>query len=257
MKVRAPLKSKKTQAGYEFVDLDVVCPFGLVSYLWNDIGIDISRDDVVTYWRHHRAHGAKWALHSRAPEDTMPLALYGDAVKVRSTYLGLEKMVGIFLSAPLYRPRSARCSRWLLCAVQEELLWKHHTLDSIFTYLTWAMNQLYTGCYPQCGPRGECLTGRAASRAGGWVTNQRWRFQITELRGDWLWHKTIFRFRSSWKAGTNAPVCFKCEAYATGSPDHTYYNIEENSPVWATEYQSVVDFIVGQCPDVPCPLAIN
>ena len=177
-------------------------------------------------------------------------------MKVRSTYQGLEKMVGIFVNVPLYRPRSVRCSRWLLCTVQEELLYSHHTLDCIFRYLTWAFNQLYTGKFPTCGPDGEALTGKAASRAGQWVCpKNKLTFQVTEIRGDWLWHKQVFRFRSSWKGGSNQPVCFKCKAWSKGPVNQLFYNIEENSPLWYTEYPTVADFLVEQCPDRPCTLA--
>lgn len=256
IKIKAPLKSRKSPGGYDLVDLDVLDPFDLVHYLWNVIGIDVPEAAVRQYWQHHRSRGSAWALHSQASECTMPLGLYGDSVKVRSTYQGLEKMVGIFLNVPLYRPRSVRCSRWLLCTVQEHLLHSHHTLDCIFRYLTWALNQLYTGKFPTCGPDGEALTGKAASRAGQWVCpKNKLTFQVTELRGDWLWHKQVFRFRSSWKGGSKQPVCFKCKAWAKGPVDQLYYHIEENSPLWSTEYPTVVDFLVDQCPDRPCTLA--
>ena len=73
------------------VNLEVVDPISLILYLCNDIGISISEKDVQQYWRHHRQFGAKWALHSQATEETVPLGLYGDSVKVRSTYQGVEK----------------------------------------------------------------------------------------------------------------------------------------------------------------------
>lgn len=237
------------------VNLEVVDPISLISYLWNDIGISIPEKDVQQYWRHHRQFGAKWALHSQATEETVPLGLYGDSVKVRSTYQGVEKMVGIFLSCPLFRPRSCRCSRWLLFACQEELLYKHHTLDCVYMYLVWNLNQLFNGKYPRHGFNGAPLSVQGAARAGDWVCNSHRCFQVTEIRGDWAWHKMIFRFNSSWKAGSNMPVCFKCRAYGTGPTQSLYYNIEENSPCWQTEYANVADFIAEQCPPSPCHMA--
>lgn len=234
----------------------MVDPFGIIDYLFNTIGIDVSEVDVRRYWQHHRSRGSAWALHSQASECTMPLGIYGDSVKVRSTYQGIEKMIGIFLSLPLFRPKSVRCSRWLLCTVQEELLHSHHTLDSIFRFLTWAFNQMWTGRFPNCGPDGEHLSGKAAVRAGNWIcTKQKWTFQVTEIRGDWMWHRQVFRFLSSWKAGANAPICFKCSAWAKGSVESLYYNVEENARCWTTEYTSVAQWLQQQCPQDPCDLA--
>ena len=226
--------------------------FDLVDYLWNTIGIDVSEGAVQQYWRHHRARGSPWALHSQAPETTMPLGIYGDSVKVRSTYRGLEKMIGVFLSVPLYRPRSIRCSRWLLFSVQEELIFRHQTLDAVFKYLVWALNHLYRGKFPTCGMNGEQLDKKGALRAGEWICKRNhWTFQVTELRGDWLWHKQILRFRSSWKGGANAPVCFQCPAWAKGPQEQLYFHVDENSKLWELEYKTVVDFLVEQCPSTP------
>ena len=212
----------------------------------------MSEDEVRQYWRHHRQHGSRWATYSQASELTMPLGIYGDSVKVRSTYLGVEKMVGVFLNAPLYRPRSCRCSRWLLFSCQEELLYHHHTLDCIFRFLTWSLNHLYTGKYPLRGFNGSPLSERAAAKAGQWVCRARWCFQVCEIRGDWVWHKQVFRFQSSWKAGSKLPICFKCRTFAKGPTHELYYNIEENSPCWSKEYETVADFIAEQLPRPPC-----
>lgn len=237
-------------------NLDVLDPFGLIHYLWNVIGIDVSETQVRQYWQHNRARGCRWAVHSQSSERTMPLGIYGDAVKIRSTYQGIEKMQGIFMSVPLFRPRSVRCSRWLLFCCQEELLFGHHTLDCVLRYLTWAFNQLHTGKYPTCGPNGEALTKNAQSKSGHWICEkERWTFQITEIRGDWQWHKIVFRFYSSWKGGSNLPVCFKCKCFSVGDPGKLYYHVEETSELWATEYPTVADFIAEQCPDHPCVLA--
>jgi len=250
--VRAPLKSRGDSSGFQMVDLAVVDPISLVAYLWDDIGIQVSEDEVRQYWRHHRQHGSRWATYSQASELTMPLGIYGDSVKVRSTYLGVEKMVGVFLNAPLYRPRSCRCSRWLLFSCQEELLYHHHTLDCIFRFLTWSLNHLYTGKYPLRGFNGSPLSERAAAKAGQWVCRARWCFQVCEIRGDWVWHKQVFRFQSSWKAGSKLPICFKCRTFAKGPTHELYYNIEENSPCWSKEYETVADFIAEQLPRPPC-----
>ena len=232
-------------------DLAVLDPITLVTYLWDEIGIEVGMEAVQQYWQHHRSHQAKWALHSQAPDTTMPLGLYGDSVKIRSTYYGLEKTVGVFLNAPLFRPRTSRCSRWLLFACQEELLYKHHTLDCVFKFLTWSLNQLFLGKYPVHGFNGSPLSRRQLARAGQWVCKARWCFQVTEIRGDWVWHKQVFRFKSSWKAGSNASVCFKCKCFAKGEMRDLYYHVDENAYCWEREHETVADFLAEECPENP------
>ena len=246
MKVRAPLKSK-APGGHTMTELDVVEPLSLVAYLWNDIGIDIPSQLVESYWAHYREVGAPWASWSSATPQHVPLALYGDDCKIRPG----EKMVGLFLSFPLFRPRSVRCSKFLLFAVQEELEYKHFTMDSVLRFLVWALNCLHVGRFPRTGCDGEELRGAQAERAGKEVAPGR-KFAVTELKGDWSWFKKVFRFKSSWKGGTKVPVCFHCRAGAR-EPFSIYYKVHADSECWRSEY-TLLDWLVEQCPVRPCCL---
>ena len=66
-----------------------------------------------------------------------------------------EKMIGLFLNLPLWRPRSIRVSRFLLTCVQEELLVGRTTLDCLWRHIVWACNVLHDGRWPHTGPNGE------------------------------------------------------------------------------------------------------
>lgn len=231
-------------------ELGILDPISVVDYLFNEVGVDIPEPMVTSYWNHYRGPrvSAKWAVRHPAQSDAIPIGLYGDACKIRQG----EKMVGIFMNLPLYRPRSIRCSRFLLTAVQEELMYKRKTLDCIWRFVVWRVNLLLEGKYPSCDINGRLLQGPEMLRAGREVVAGK-TFALTELRGDWVWLKDCLSFRSSWKGGTTYPVCFKCEARAR--EPHLYYNVQRNSDVWNTEYTNVADFLASQMPNNPSFLA--
>lgn len=242
--MQAPLKSKAPE-GYTLHEIDVVDPRSLVAYLWNDVGLNIPHRLVADYWAHYRSDDvqAAWATWSRASESHVPIALYGDDCKLRP----YEKMIGIFMSFPLWRPRSVRCSKFLLCAVQLELEYKHLTVDCILRYLVWSLNCLYIGRWPRVGCDGEPLSPKQAQKAGQEIVPGR-QFAVTELKGDWAWFKKIMRFKSSWKGGARVPVCFQCRARSDWPV--LYYEVGPSDPCWQTQY-TLLEWLAEQCPSRP------
>ena len=92
---------------------------------------------------------------------------------------------------------------------------------------------------------GEELVGKQKDRAGQSICGGL-KFSLTEIRGDWLYHKQVFRFRSSWKGGTNLPVCFQCPAMASGV--NRYYHVDASTPLWSIQYD-LIQFLVQQLPE--------
>ena len=107
---------KKKPKGSELRELDVLDPLSVLDYLFNKIKISIPDALVQQYWSHYRSPEIQspWAMDHPASDHHIPLGLYGDACRIRPG----EKMIGIFLSLPLWRPRSIRSSRFLLAAVR-------------------------------------------------------------------------------------------------------------------------------------------
>lgn len=227
----------------------------VVRYMFMEAGLELPTGDVHKYWDHLRSVGSPFALNASASRDHIPLGLFGDAVKYRQLSFGRpQKMVGVFLNCPLWRPKSSRASRWLLFAIRESDLTADvypGTLDAVYHHIVWSLNCLHDGRYPQTGAHGEPLPEKAASRAGKPICEGR-RFCLTEIRADWLFHKQLLRFRSSWLSGARAPVCFLCPAYSRG-PD-TWMDVEETSPLWAKQY-GVLEFLADQCPPNPSALS--
>ena len=149
---------------------------------------------------------------------------------------GPKKILGVYLSCPFWRPKSIRCSKWLLFAILEDqfLSWKTwKTLHAIYRRLAWALNILFVGLMPAKDCDGNSMS-LPKCEPGQYLVNKKIKFALTEIKGDWVFHKQLFRFKSSWKGGSTVPVCFLCRAMANQSP--FYFDIGPNAPCWSTQY---------------------
>ena len=191
---------------FEDIQLPLLDPHALVDYLFQQTGLVIPENVVNHFWyiKRHLAK-EKWAVNSPASSSHIPIAVYGDACQCKGV-----KLLGIFLSFPLWRATSTRCSRWLLCALEESRLWGTDTLSAIMERITFSLNMLFDGWDLE----------NEKTLAGGRV------FTLTELRGDWLWHKQLWNFTSSWKAMKN--ICYRCDCVARdANPKKLFWNIDE------------------------------
>lgn len=249
--IRVPIANDKLDPPYEMKDLKILEPFSVVKYMFCEAGVAVDYDDVERFWSHHWEVKSPWAMGTSATNRHIPLGLHGDGAKLRQlSYQKPQKMIGIWLNCPLWRPKSVRASRWLLCAIREEYLYKHFTLNAIYHRLVWSLNCLHSGVYPSTGPKGEPLEGKHKERAGTEICNNGMKFSVTEVRGDWSYHKQLLRFFSSWAGGANMPVCFLCPAWNSG-PDR-FYDVSETSPLWRKQY-TLVSFLIEQMPETdPC-----
>ena len=232
-RISLPVADPKSDE-FEMREYPIIEPHNLMHVLMTSIGIDIPHERVRDYWRTHRdLLKEDWATNSPATPEHIPFALYGDGAKIKDDG---TKIVGIFVSLPaVWRPRSSRCARWCVFALEEHKLYGHHTLTAVFRRLTYSCNLLFNGL----GPTGNRLcNGRV--------------FTVTEIKGDWQWLKVSMRFRSSWQNVDS--VCFLCDAKARcdHDPSKLHYCANEN-PGW-TSY-TLTTFLADQMtmPD-PCYL---
>ena len=61
-------KNEKLPAGYEMEKMPVIYPHDLIGYLFNTLGVTISREAVTRYWVHALSTGQPFALYG--PGDT-------------------------------------------------------------------------------------------------------------------------------------------------------------------------------------------
>ena len=238
--VQLPVRTREDKR--EVVPWPVLDVHSVVAYLWNDIGLRVPQDAIKEFWHHSRQFGQPWAIEHEASDAHCPLGLYGDSAKI-CTAFDSDKVVGVFLNLPLWRPKSIRFSRFLLFSIEESKLDGPHTLNCIFNRISWSVNLLFSGRRPQVDPQGRPFTD--SHLFDGWVCRNRQLFALTEIRGDQLWHKQTFRYLASW-VWTSARVCHACDARAhgPGSADRLYFRFQDWLP---TEFTRV-EFLARRMP---------
>lgn len=205
------MKVKKLDytTGFETIKVPFLDPDKLVESLIK-AGLTISERHVTEFWDKKRHSGETWAAHSPASSSHIPIAIYGDSCRLYASRAD-TKFLGIFISFPLWRPRSTRYSRWCIFCLENSKLYGQHTLFPVLQRLTYKLNMLFENGVPG-------LDGRA------------FRCAVTEIRGDWEWHKQLFNLSSTWKGVKN--VCFRCNCSSrSDNPKNLYYCLDED-PDW-------------------------
>ena len=242
MPLRVPIAEKDAAGrttGFSMGKVHMLDPHSVVAYLVNVIGLKIPPEDVATYWNRARALGEAWATCHPASSRHIPVGIYGDEARFNTTF-SQEKVLGLFMNLPLWRPKSIRASRFLIFALEENKLYKHFTLDAVLRRIVWSINLLFDGWMPQVDHVGQPIPGARRSR----ICTDGSIFALSELRGDQLFHKQLFRWKASW-TWTALKVCHKCEARSRGG-DGLYYHWDN----WAsTEFGSFEEWLGKRMPN--------
>ena len=197
-------------------EMPMFLPKQILSYLLMEIQLEIDMDEIQRFWRHAKRFSLPWA---NASHDGIhvPLALYGDSAKFSA--IG-EKVTGIFMSMPLWNPRSARFSRFLLCAVETYTSLGGLTLNPVFKEIVDSMWDLYTN--------------------GLQIKGKTYKFVVVELRGDWEWHCHVFQLTCTWRSDQ---FCWRCQADKKNHPNFLDFG---DDPSWTTTERTQAEFL-AQC----------
>lgn len=241
--VRVPIKYKDLDDGrdkFTMEDWPIIDPHSITCYLFDSAGLQIPECALSKFWNHHASHGVPWAQH--VDVKTIPVGIYGDSARV-ATKFGHINLVGIYYNLVLWKPASVRASRFLVTVIREDQLWKDFTLNTIYRRITWSLNSLIDGVHPSKGPYNEQLPPHLQKLAGQTMSN---KCALVEIRGDWSWHKKVFRFSKgcSWN-GLN--VCHHCPAKsASDNPAELYWSLDQN--VWEANTFTLDEFINERMP---------
>lgn len=202
-------------------EMPIIDPHSVVHFLLEQAGLEMPRLSLQQFWQHHSQFGAAWA--QGVEFDRIPIGLFGDAARV-NTKFGTVNIASIFLDFCLWKPRSTRCSRFMLFSVPEHELWHSHTLNRVFQRITWSINSLIEGFHPSVGPYGESLPMSLQHLSGQPYLH---RCKLVEIRGDWSWHKKIFIFPGvSW---VGKKMCHHCHALSSSTDAaKLYWNYDAN-----------------------------
>ena len=202
----------------------------ILHFLFDDAELHIPEETIHEYWHKSKQFGEAWAQHLSEEnyKKFIPIGLYGDSARVRTAF-GSENVISIYCNLILWRPRSVRFSRFLVFTIPEERC-TATTLTAAFRRIVWSCNHAYSGMFPTGGPFGESLSGKSAQMQGKPLTKQGFQFQVTEIRGDWAWHKKIFKFyKCQWNGDKMCPFC---DARGLSNNwEECYWNLENNNHV--------------------------
>ena len=227
--IRVPVKYQDLDDGqwkFRIEERPILDPHLILQYLFDDANVKIPAEAVRKYWSHHARHGEKWA-QTCDNYNRIPVGIFGDIARVTAQYGKVVQVVGIFMNLVLWRPASVRASRFCLFTIGEDELWSIHTLQAVYRRLTWSLNAAYMGKHPEVGPGGEVLPPKLRAKGGQQLTRDSFLFCCTEIRGDWSWHKKVWRFhRTFW---TGVQICHHCRALSAGDWGNIYWNLNDDN----------------------------
>ena len=211
-------------------NIPIFLPEDILKYLFQEVGLEFCMEDIRQFWNHAQTFKLPWASASNDGTH-YPLALYGDSAKFSNAG---DKITGIFISMPLFNPRSSRFSRFLVAALETYQCLGGLTLNPLYQKIVDSMWKLYS--------EGLIIKGRTV------------KFVTVELRGDWEWHCFALGLTPTWRHDS---FCWRC--LANKKEDPNFLDFTDN-PEWISTERSHAQFL-ADCIDHravgrPCTMAI-
>ena len=194
--MECPVPSQREENDWKHTQVPMFDPHAILQYLFDEIDLQIPAIEIQRYWQQAKERGCPWAQHET--EDRIPLKLFGDdcVYDERQT-----KAYAIYLSLPLWRPTSARNSRFLIWAQKSSQFAGIQGLQGLLARMVWSLNLVYDNRLAKSGHR----------------------FAVTELGGDWSWNRFFWQFDRHWNSLYPCPFCnirkFGDQSYAAAELD--------------------------------------
>ena len=224
---------KQLDGSKEKIKMPVQLPHLVLKYLLCDCGLHLQDKLVQKYWDHLESVNDDVALETKefrrlAAAGTgalcWPLGLHGDEANIGVINNPTNKVIGITLNVPLFRPKATRLARWLLFAIESDHVWSvEETIYPVLEVIADSLNHAIQN--------GVC--GR--------------RFLVTELRGDQSWIRFIFKHKAYW-IGNN--ICYRCKACTKAT--NLNYALNDMPGGWESTMRSTADFINEELEEPYC-----
>lgn len=222
--VKVPIKLADESTGEEL--LPVHLPFDIFYFLFNECNFHVEHKLIKNFWEHLENVGDTWACSTsrfRAIHggQVWPLGFYGDDAVMAIQNNPLNRILGLTVNCPLFRPRSTRLSKYTLFSIEtDKIVSYHETIYPVLEEIVRSFNKLTE----------EGINGN--------------RFLVGEIRGDQVFIKALFRHTSWWKA---TKVCFRCRA--TAGPGPLNYCLYESNNGWTQTLRTTDQFVLEELPD--------
>ena len=193
--MECPIPSgRESEKKFAFGQVPMYDPHEVLHYLFEEISLQIPPEEVRTYWQQAARTGCPWAQRELAESGhnlddlRIPVKIFGDDCVYDER---LTKAYGIYMSLPLWRPNSARNSRFLLWAQKSSQLQGFEGLQPVLARMVWSFNQAYDNKLQRSGLR----------------------FCVCEIGGDWSWNRFFWQVERHWNSDR---PCFFCDVHKYG-----------------------------------------
>ena len=210
------------------MDVPILDIHELLDYLCNEVKIQCPHDQVREYWKHLRDVKMPFALSHPGTDKHVPFSIYGDECVIGQD--PHDKVLGLFISLTLFRPRSVRRGQFLVFAMHVDSMINDElaTLMPVLQHLVWSANMAFEGRYPVTAMDGSPLPPKKQARAGRAIGRC---FACCEIKGDWKFHEKWLRLI---RTPVSVNPCFLCNAQNRDN-DMRYYNTDEDAAWIDTE----------------------
>lgn len=220
--MKVPVKMSDESSCLEALPLEL--PHRILEYLLNSRQLEIKRESLLHCWNHLDDVGHPFAKSLKAFRETrgsdhvVPIGLYGDEACLGLVNNPQAKVLGLFMSIVVHRPTSTRLSRYLLWSIHpDKIVSFEQTVDPV-------LKEIVESCE------------KAASEGVNGLY-----FLTSEIRGDQVFFRSIFRYKSRWASND---VCYRCKASAKDAS--LLYTTYGDQAGWAQTVRTTQEFILEE-----------
>ena len=192
--MEVPVRSGRESQEWSSKKIPIFDAFEVVQFLWGTAGVEVPDDQLNAYWEQAASSGVPWAQNRDSAEQLrIPLKLFGDDTRYNQQS---DSVLAFIISCPLWNPQNARNGRWIIAVLEERHSLGLATWCPLLAHIVCALNKLYD--------------------EGVQVGNRNFKFEVTEISGDWKYLRQVFALRSHWNSPTD--VCHHCKISRTTFP---------------------------------------
>jgi hypothetical protein len=129
--------------------------------------------------------------------------------------------------------------RWPIFVLRTNLSLGHATMQPYWCEIAWSVNHIFHGLFPSVSSHAASFArGTDAERNASAVLADGLVGAVTEFRGDWKYHKQVWRLRVGWR---NRYICHVCEAARVGDA-HLFTDFSETAQ-WRNTVRTFLNFM--------------